>query len=71
MNGIDAEWDTYVAQVKASVWGYPKPQEPDAFYSAKFSGGEVVPGWSHAKWTLDRMAGIPLTSSRGCHRATR
>lgn len=57
MNGINAEWDAIVRDVKTSVWGPPKPIEPDAFYSAKFDErGNVRPGWNHAKWTLDRVA---------------
>lgn len=71
MDGINTVWDSIAADVKASVWGPPKPQEPDAFYAAKFLNGEVVPGWSFEKYMLDRVADIPRCGTRNCHSVLR
>ena len=57
MDGIEAAWDEIAAEVKANVWGPPEPIGPDAFHVAKFNEhGEVRAGWSHARWTSDRVA---------------
>ena len=64
--GTNADWDTFVLANKASVWGPPIPQQPDAFYAAKFSGGDVRWDWSSAKFLESRWADVPKFSTREC-----
>lgn len=70
------DFSTFAAEAKASQWdveGNLEFHRASELYCSKFSPktGEVVPGWSHAEWTLKRMAGCKPTSSRNAHTALR